>query len=97
MTDSDKTTSLDDLRNRIDQLDTEILKKLNERARCALDVASPAHPESLALTIFDLYLLLSTKTCQHEDRHHRIPRRLCRCLRPCSGEGFRHFVGCLRR
>jgi chorismate mutase/prephenate dehydratase len=39
MTDFDKTTSLDDLRARIDQLDTEILQKLNERARCALDVA----------------------------------------------------------
>jgi len=46
MTDSDKTTSLDDLRNRIDQLDTEILKKLNERARCALDVAEVKLRES---------------------------------------------------
>jgi len=34
-----KKTSLEDLRKRIDQLDEEILDKLNERARCALDVA----------------------------------------------------------
>jgi len=46
MTDSDKTTSLSDLRNRIDQLDTEILAKLNERAGCALDVAEVKLRES---------------------------------------------------
>jgi chorismate mutase / prephenate dehydratase len=46
MTDTDKTTSLDDLRNRIDQLDDEILMKLNERARCALDVAEVKLRES---------------------------------------------------
>lgn len=34
-----KKTSLEDLRRRIDQLDEEILDKLNERARCALEVA----------------------------------------------------------
>ncbi|MBO6556958.1 MAG: prephenate dehydratase [Pseudomonadales bacterium] len=33
------TTSLEDLRKRIDQLDEEILDKLNERANCALEVA----------------------------------------------------------
>ncbi|MBL6689616.1 MAG: prephenate dehydratase [Pseudomonadales bacterium] len=34
-----KKKSLEDLRKRIDQLDEEILDKLNERARCALEVA----------------------------------------------------------
>jgi len=46
MTDFEKTTSLDDLRDRIDQLDTEILKKLSERARCAIDVAEVKLRES---------------------------------------------------
>ncbi len=41
-----KTTSLEDLRKRIDQLDEEILEKLNERARCALDVADVKLRES---------------------------------------------------
>ncbi len=40
MTDkAEDSVSLDDLRQRIDALDAEILQKLNERARCALDVA----------------------------------------------------------
>lgn len=34
-----KTTSLEELRQRIDQLDEDILDKLNERASCALEVA----------------------------------------------------------
>lgn len=34
-----KTTSLEELRQRIDQLDEDILEKLNDRARCALEVA----------------------------------------------------------
>lgn len=34
-----KSVSLDDLRVRIDTIDEEILQKLNDRARCALDVA----------------------------------------------------------
>ena len=46
MSDSGKTTSLQDLRKRIDQLDSEILEKLNERARCALDVAEVKLRES---------------------------------------------------
>ncbi len=46
MSDSDKTISLDELRERIDQLDGEILAKLNERARCALDVADVKLRES---------------------------------------------------
>lgn len=37
---------LDDLRKRIDQLDQEILNLLNERARCALDVADVKQRDS---------------------------------------------------
>ncbi len=39
MSEPDNTLTLEQLRDRIDQLDEEILAKLNERARCALDVA----------------------------------------------------------
>ena len=39
MTEECNTKSLEDLRSRIDQLDEEILLLLNERARCAMDVA----------------------------------------------------------
>ena len=39
MTEERNTDSLEGLRNRIDQLDEGILHLLNERARCALDVA----------------------------------------------------------
>ena len=39
MTEELSIDSLEDLRNRIDQLDEGILRLLNERARCALDVA----------------------------------------------------------
>lgn len=42
---NDKLT-LADLRNRIDQLDNEILQKLNERAQCALEVAEVKLQES---------------------------------------------------
>ncbi len=41
-----KKTSLEDLRARIDQLDREILEKLNERAGCALEVAEVKLGES---------------------------------------------------
>ena len=41
-----KTTSLEQLRVRIDQLDREILEKLNERAGCALQVAEVKLNES---------------------------------------------------
>ena len=41
-----KKTSLEDLRARIDQLDREILEKLNERAGCALEVAEVKLSES---------------------------------------------------
>ena len=43
---SNKTLTLADLRDRIDQLDDEILAKINERARCALDVADVKLKES---------------------------------------------------
>ncbi len=47
MTDeADNLPSLDQLRERIDQLDEEILAKLNERARCALDVAEVKQRDS---------------------------------------------------
>ena len=47
MTDNpDSTPSLNDLRERIDTLDEEILQKLNERARCAQDVAEVKLRES---------------------------------------------------
>jgi len=39
VTDKAQPDNLDDLRDRIDQLDQDILRLLNERARCALDVA----------------------------------------------------------
>jgi|AP95_1055475.scaffolds.fasta_scaffold00103_2 chorismate mutase/prephenate dehydratase len=42
----DPSTGLSDLRDRIDQLDSEILDKLNERARCALAVAEVKQRES---------------------------------------------------
>ena len=45
MTDKDDQLSLEDLRQRIDELDVEILQRLNERASCALEVA-----ESRSLT-----------------------------------------------
>lgn len=43
---ADKSDSLAELRERIDQLDGEILEKLNERARCALEVAEVKQQES---------------------------------------------------
>jgi chorismate mutase/prephenate dehydratase len=43
---SDKPSSLEDLRDRIDQLDDEILARLNERAGCALEVAEVKQRES---------------------------------------------------
>ena len=43
---ADKSNTLDDLRARIDQLDDEILDKLNERARCALEVADVKKADS---------------------------------------------------
>jgi chorismate mutase/prephenate dehydratase len=41
-----KPSSLEDLRDRIDQLDDEILARLNERAGCALEVAEVKQRES---------------------------------------------------
>jgi chorismate mutase/prephenate dehydratase len=45
-TTDNKTLTLDDLRQRIDHLDTEILGKLNERAQCALEVAEVKQRDS---------------------------------------------------
>ncbi len=44
--DAKYSTSLDALRSRIDALDTEMLDKLNERARCALEVARAKQNEA---------------------------------------------------
>lgn len=46
MSESKPTLSLERLRQRIDQLDNEILEKLNERARCALEVAEVKQRDS---------------------------------------------------
>ncbi|MBD3648385.1 MAG: prephenate dehydratase [Pseudomonadales bacterium] len=46
MTNSDEADRLAELRERIDSLDAEILKLLNERARCALEVADVKRAET---------------------------------------------------
>jgi chorismate mutase/prephenate dehydratase len=46
MNDTENQAALVDLRKRIDQLDAEILAKLNERATCAIDVADVKLRES---------------------------------------------------
>ncbi len=45
--DSDVTTALETLRRRIDELDTELVKLLNARAACALEIGEVKHAHGM--------------------------------------------------
>jgi chorismate mutase/prephenate dehydratase len=87
MTDAENQDALVDLRKRIDQLDAEILEKLNERAACAIDVADVKLRESQG----------KSTTFYRPEREAQVLRRISQLNQgPLTGEKitliYRHIM-----